>query len=84
MSQWGDITGGWDGVSWTGPDGVVDQNDIDAVVAKFQYWPGAVSKTRGDIAKDVPDRLVNFTDIGRVVDASKGGLYSYDGPESCP
>lgn len=84
MSQWGDITGGWDGVSWTGPDGVVDLDDIDAVVAKFQDWSNAVSKTRADLAWDVPDRHVNFTDIGKVVDAYNGLLYPYDGPESCP
>lgn len=84
MSQWGDLTGGWDGASWTGPDGVVDLDDIDAVVAKFQDWSDAVSKTRADLAWDVPDRVVNFTDIGRVVDAYNGLLYPYDGPESCP
>lgn len=84
MSQWGDITGGWDGISWTGPDGVVDLDDIDAVVAKFQDWLDAVSKTRADLAWDVPDRVVNFTDIGRAVDAYNGQLYPYDGPESCP
>jgi hypothetical protein len=84
MALWGDVTGGWDGSSWTAPDGVVDQDDIDAVVAKYQNLTNAPIKARADLDPDVPNRLVNFIDIGKTVDAYHGYLYPYDGPSGCP
>ena len=82
-SMWGDVTGGWNGSSWDSPDGVVDQDDVDAVVDK---WLGSpyISKIRTDLDTDVPNRLVNINDILRVVDTMNGINYPFDGPSGCP
>ena len=81
LSKWGDTVGGDNAAS---PQGTVDFNDISSVVDKFKNLPGAPSKTRADVAPDVPDKIVDFVDIPAVVDAFKGLPYPYEGPDECP
>ncbi|MGB2985923.1 MAG: hypothetical protein WBE26_08570 [Phycisphaerae bacterium] len=81
---WGDVVGDWSGTEWMAPDGDADFDDIAAVVDKFRNLPGAPSKTRADLADDVPDLLVNFNDISAAVDAFRGLPYPFDGPAGCP
>ncbi len=76
-SEWGDVVGDCDVTPCTVPDGVVDFEDITAVVEKFRNEPGAPIKSRADlINSDVtnpePDRKVDFVDITFCVDAFRG------------
>lgn len=58
--------------------------DISAVVGKFQDKPAAVGKSRADLAPNIPDRIVNFSDISVCVNAFMGLAYPYAGPATCP
>ncbi len=74
---WADVVGDCDVTPCTVPDGVVDFDDITAVVEKFSNEPGAPIKSRADlINSDVtnpePDRKVDFVDITFCVDAFRG------------
>jgi hypothetical protein len=77
MSKWGDTVGANNPAS---PQGAVDFNDISSIVDKFKNLPGAPTKSRADVAPDVPDQIVDFSDIPAVVDAFRGVRYPFDGP----
>ncbi len=77
VDVWGDVVGNCGVTPCTVPDGVVDFDDITAVVEKFRNEPGAPIKSRADlINSDVtdpePDRKVDFVDITFCVDAFRG------------
>lgn len=82
-SGWGDMVGDFDGGDWTPPNGVVDFNDLSAVVGKFKNAPEATIKARADVAEDSPDTRVDFLDIARIVDAFRGVSYPFAGPTPC-
>jgi hypothetical protein len=79
-SKWGDIAGG----GCQAPNNAVDMVDISCLIDKFNNRPGAPMKARSDIAPDVPDKVVNFVDIEKIVDAFRSVLYPYFGPDECP
>jgi hypothetical protein len=58
-------------------------DDIAGIVAKFSNKPGAPSKSRSDLNPTIPDRIIDFTDISRAVDAFRGVPYPFDAPEPC-
>jgi hypothetical protein len=83
-SIWGDVVGNnFDLLvpgRWDPPQGVVDFNDIGAIVDKFRNDTGAPVKARADIAENFPDLIIDFNDISRCVDAFRGDLYPFPGP----
>ncbi|MGD2108062.1 MAG: hypothetical protein PVI86_01595 [Phycisphaerae bacterium] len=87
-SDWGDVVGNGYGVIypdvWDPPQGVVDFNDITALVDKFKNEPDACKKARTDLCSDNPDMKIDFVDIGFCVEAFRGFGYSFDGPDECP
>ena len=48
---------------WTPPQGAVDFDDITACVDKFINLPGAPAKARADLAPNMPDLKIDFTDL---------------------
>ena len=68
------------------PFGVVNFQDISALVGKFQGDAGAISKTRAQLQPATPDPNVpvSFLDISKLVSAFQGSLYPYAAPPPCP
>ena len=64
---------------WTGPNGVVNFNDISAAVKGFQELEDAPRLPRLDLDGEVPNKLINFNDISRVVQAFQGNRYPFVG-----
>jgi hypothetical protein len=58
--------------------------DIQLVVEKFRNLDTALPKARTDLDPQVPDRKVNFVDIGRCVEAFRTFPYPFSGPCACP
>jgi C1A family cysteine protease len=78
---WGDVCGRFENGAWLPPDGSVDVTfDVTGAVDKFKNLPGAPSKLQADIEPNMPDRLVNITDVTYVVDAFRGLPYPFEGP----
>ena len=70
---------------WHPPDGVVDFNDISAVVDKFKNEPTAMRKARADVINATvelskPDQKVDFVDISYCVDAFRNMAVPLPGP----
>lgn len=85
-SRFGDIVGDCDATGCTPPNGVVDFTDIMSLVEKFRNLPTAVSKPRGDIGDEIPDRRVGFIDVAWSVHVFQGGSYPFFVPDAadCP
>ncbi len=83
VGVWGDVTGGYVGGAWTAPDGIADIADVTAVQERYMNYSTAPTKARTDIDPDVPNRLVNISDLFTALDASNGTPYPYNGPTSC-
>lgn len=74
------------------PQGVVDFNDITAVVEKFKNEPDAPRKARADlinsdITQALPDKKVDFVDVSYCVDAFRNQAAPLPGPpmtDPCP
>jgi hypothetical protein len=81
--SWGDVTSAWDGNDWPAPNGTTDFIDIGAVADKFRNEPSAPSKVRTDLASEVPDGVIDFTDISYAVDAFLSNGYPFDLPPAC-
>jgi hypothetical protein len=73
--MWGDVVPAY---------GVVDFNDIPAVVDCFRVLPTAPPVQWCDIAPEMPDGVVDFTDISYVVEAFLVLPYPFAGPDPCP
>ena len=74
MSEAGDVVGNDLTPPASAPQGIVNFNDIAAVVSKFKNEPDAIRKARADIvgngpADPLPNRKVDFVDISCVVGA---------------
>ena len=82
--KWADVVGSFNGVTWTGPDGVVNMDDIMAGVQTFQQLAGAPHWTWIDLDGEVPNAVINFTDIQRLVQGFKGEPYPFSDPANCP
>ncbi len=86
-SKWGDAVDVTTGVG--SPDSFADFSDISAVVDKFKNLPGAIAKSRADMAGDVattggvPDQIIDFVDIPYAVEAFRSIAYPFGGPTPC-
>ena len=77
---WGDAVGMFDGSKYTPPNGVVNYDDIQAAVKYFiagGVGSGIPHLWQVDLAPQVPDQVLNFTDIQKLVDAFKSEYYPY-------
>jgi len=87
-SIWGDLVGDCAVIPCTPPDGIVNvTTDVTAILDKFKNLPGAVMKSRADIDPNLPDWLVNITDVTVCLDAFLGSAYpppGWAGPGGCP
>ncbi len=85
-NKWGDIVGDCGPAGCTPPNGIVDFTDIMSLVDKFRNLPTAVSKPRGDIGDEIPDRRVGFIDVSWAVHMFQGGSYMFFVPNAadCP
>ncbi len=81
---WGDVVGELEEGVWTGPNGVVNMDDVMAVVQGFKQPETAPHLTWVDVDPEVPDAVLNFTDILRMVQGFKGEPYPFSDPADCP
>ena len=84
-SIWGDLVGTCAVIPCTPPEGVVNMGtDVTACLDKFRNLPNAVLKSRADIEPQVPDLLINISDVTYVLDAFRGFEYPFEpGPPLC-
>ena len=82
--QWGDVVGTLEGGSWGWPNGVVNMDDVMAAVQKFQHLPTAPPLVWVDVDGEIPNAVLNFTDIFRIVQGFKGEPYPFSDPAECP
>jgi len=80
---WGDSVGSFFG-EWSPPDGLVTANDIVAVVETFKQSSKATIITRSDLGGQVPNFLVNGSDILSAVTAFQSQPYPFSNPSDCP
>ena len=78
---WGDIVGFFDGNFWTSAQGVVNANDILAVIRTWQQANGAPALPRSDVEPQEPNRVVNANDMLFVIFAFKGEYYPFGCPD---
>ena len=81
---WGDVVGELEEGGWTAPNGVVNMDDVMAGVQRFRQLETAPHLTWVDIDPEIPDAVLNFTDIFRIVQAFKGEPYPFSDPADCP
>ncbi len=83
--KWGDLVGDCTSIPCSQPDGSVNvTTDLVAQLDSFSDLPGSVNKFRADIQPDVPDFLVNISDIVATQNAFSGNPYPFAGPTVCP
>ncbi len=70
------------------PDDSVDvTTGVTSVLNKFRNLPGAPIKARSDLDFNLPDNLVNISDVTMALNAFGGFPYPFDGPplvDPCP
>ena len=81
---WCDVVGDFIEGAWTAPQGTVNMSDIMAVLQKFSSAPGAPPLPWMDLDPEVPNTIVNMTDVQRAVECFKGGYYPFSDPCACP
>ena len=81
---WADCVGDFDGSVWTGPNGVVNMDDIMSAVQRFQQLEGAPHLTWVDVHDEVPNAVLNMTDIFYIILGFKGEPYPFSAPGECP
>ncbi len=81
---WADCVGALEGNAWTGPNGVLNMDDVVAAVQKFQDHPTAPPITWVDMHDQAPNVILNFDDIFWIVQGFKGESYPFSGPAECP
>ena len=82
--KWADVVGAFSGGQWTAPNGVVNMDDVMAAVLKFKKTAGAPHISRVDIDDQVPNVILNMTDIFQIVQAFKSEPYPFADPALCP
>ena len=82
--KWGDCVGQFRGVTWSPADGVANMDDIMAAVHCFQQTAGAPPLIWIDVDGAEPNKVVNFTDIMRIVQGFQGEDYPFPEPLDCP
>ena len=78
------MVGNFDGSEWTVPNGVVNMDDVMAGVQKFKELETAPPLTWVDLDGEVPNTVLNFTDIQMIVNGFKGEPYPFRDPAECP
>ncbi len=81
---WCDAVGSYIGDEWTGPNGVVSMDDIMATIQMFQASPSAPPLVWVDVDPQVPNKVVNMTDVMQMVGGFKGLPYPFSAPADCP
>lgn len=81
---WGDTVGEFFFAFWTNPNGIVNFNDVTAVLQGFTSNPVAPHRTWLDLHDQGTNYLINFADIQLAIKAFQGELYPYAEPASCP
>ena len=81
---WGDCVGILGDASWSGPNGVVNMDDVMAAVQKFKQVETAPHLTWVDVDAQVPNAVLNFADIQQIVNGFKGEAYPFSDPAACP
>ena len=82
--SWGDVVGEFLALEWSGPDGIVNMDDVMAAVQTFQELPSAPPLSWVDVDEEVPNLVLNMTDILRIVQGFKGEPYPFRAPVDCP
>ena len=82
--DWGDVSGTFLGASWEEPDGFANVNDILAVLATITGAAGAPPRTWTDLHNQVPNYIINVSDVQQAVFGAIGLAYSFSVPSSCP
>lgn len=82
--KWCDCVGELGGDGWSGPNGVVNMDDVMASVQKFQKLDSAPHLTWVDVDAEVPNAVLNMTDIFQIVKGFKGESYPFNDPADCP
>jgi hypothetical protein len=82
--EWADVVGEKFVDTWLPADGFVNFNDIQAAVQNFEGASDAPPDYLIDLADEVPNMVVNLTDVQMIILAFEGGLYPYSEPRSCP
>ena len=77
---WGDVVGMLEGDGWTGPNGVVNMDDVVGAVQKFKKLETAPHLTWVDVDAEEPNAVLNMTDIFRIVQGFKGEPYPFSAP----
>lgn len=81
---WGDTVGLFQNNAWTPPNLVVNVNDYNAALKKFQGDPNAPHFTWVDVNGQIPNILINMADVQVLVQANSGSQYPYAAPGYCP
>jgi hypothetical protein len=81
---WADVVGAKSGAFWTPPDGVVNFDDIQAVVQTFEGVANAPHWSAVDLEAEVPNAIINMTDVQLAVLAFEGAPYPFSDPADCP
>ena len=81
---WGDVVGTFDGVAWGAPDQSVGMDDVQAAIQKFQKVDAAPHLTWVDVDGQVPNAILNFTDIQQIVQGFKNDPYPFGCPPDDP
>ncbi len=84
---WGDVTGFFNGSYWTAAQGVVNIDDVFAVIQTWQHAAGAPSLgvamilPRADVHPQEPNRIINFNDVLFVMFGFQGDYYPFGCPD---
>jgi hypothetical protein len=81
---WADVVGPKVGRVWSGPDGFVNFDDIQAAIQTFEGVTDAPHWARVDVAVAEPDKVVNMTDVQFIILAFEGATYPFAAPADCP
>ena len=87
---WGDVVGFFSGTEWTPPNGFVDVNDVQAMIKFLVISKAAPHITRVDLGGEVPNWLINASDLQLVIRAFLANTYppvafqNKGGPADCP
>jgi hypothetical protein len=84
LKWWGDIVGMKAAGAWTAPDGFVNMDDIQAAVHTFETTLGAPHWTWVDVEDEIPNQVVNLTDVQFILLAFESAPYPFRDPADCP
>jgi hypothetical protein len=82
--KWADCVGQLEGEEWSGPNGVVNMDDVMAAVQKFKKLDTAPPLPWVDVDGEVPNAILNMADVFQIVQGFKGEAYPFSDPALCP